>query len=31
MEKEIIFSDRYGNELFRIPDDSCIRVISFDG
>ena len=31
MEKEIIFNDMYGHELFQIPDDSCIHVISFDG
>jgi hypothetical protein len=31
MTKEIIFSDIYGRELFRIPDDSCINVTSFDG
>lgn len=31
MAKEIIFSDAYRRELFRIPDDSCIQVISFDG
>ncbi len=31
MAKEIIFSDAYRRELFRIPADSCIHVISFDG
>lgn len=31
MEREIIFLDASSRELFRIPNDSCIDVISFDG
>lgn len=31
MDRQIIFTDENRQELFRIPDDSCIEVISFDG
>lgn len=31
MSREIIFTDINHRELFRIPDDSCIDLISYDG
>jgi len=31
MAKDIIFNGAYGRELFRIPDDTCVDVIAFDG
>ena len=31
MIREIIFTDENQSELFRIPDDSCIALISYDG
>lgn len=31
MDRQIIFTDENRRELFRIPDDSCIDVVSFGG
>ena len=31
MDREIVFTDANHRELFRIPDDSCIIVIDFNG